>query len=307
MTKSALRVVDESEAGLGRPLPLRLHQIERFEGQPRRFFDPKGIEDLADSIQADGQKTPVKVCKHPEKSGIFVLIGGERRWRAFHLIEERTNSEPIVDAFIDSSPRGFQDHFKEAMIDNLHREDLIPLDEAAAYHQMNTDGGMSKADISRMVGRSYAYVDNYIRMHTLPDEVKKLMDPSRLKDERLSITAAIDIARSIPNAELQITIAKESIERTLGIAETRTLIRVRTGKSGYGVGGRMRKPSDDYKILATFLGRTSKTAKQLHVNLSIGDLYLSRDDEIGDRERDARTIRTIIHHFNTLLEEIEGE
>jgi len=307
MTEPAIHVVNESETGLGRPLPLRLHQIERFEGQPRRFFDPKSIEDLADSIQADGQKTPVKVCKHPEKYGIFVLIGGERRWRAFHLIEERTGAEPIVDAFIDASPRGFQDHFKEAMIDNLHREDLIPLDEAAAYYQMSTAGGMSKAEISRMVGKSSSHVDGYIRMYTLPDKVKMLMDPARPREERLSITAAIDIARSIPDAELQITVAKESIERTLGIAETRTLIRVMTGKSGYGVGGRMRKPSDDYKIFTTFLGRTSNTAKRLHRNLSIGDLYFSRDDETGDRERDARTIRTIIHYFNTLLEEIEGE
>lgn len=305
MAQPALRVVKDDEGGLGRPLPLKLTQIVRFEGQPRRFFDPKSIEELADSIQEEGQKTPVKVCKHHEQKGVFVLIGGERRWRAFHLIQERTGTEPFVDAFIDVV-RDTRHHFREALIDNLHREDLIPLDEAAAYHRMHFQDSMTKEAISKLVGKSYSHVDNYVRLHTLPDEVKKLMDPARPKDERLAVSAAIDIARSIPEAQLQVSVAQEAIERNLGIAETRTLIRVRTGRSGYGVGGRLRKPSDDYKVLASFFGRTLATAKRMRENLSIDDLYFHRDDEKEDRERDARTVRNIISHFNALLKEVEG-
>jgi len=304
MNQPALRVVKDDEGGLGRPLPLRLSQIERFEGQPRRFFDPKSLEELASSIQDDGQETPVKVCKHHARKGVFILIDGERRWRAFHLIQERTGKEPTVDAFIDAR-RDERDHFKKSFIANLHREDLIPLDEAAAYHKMHTEDDMTKEAISKMVGKSYSHVDNYIRMHGLPDAVKRLMDPARPKDERLSVSAAIDIARSIPDAQLQVSVAQEAIERSLGIAEVRTLVRVRTGNTGYGVGGRLRKPSDDYKLLASFLGRTTATVKRLRESLSIEDLYFSRDDETGDRERDARTLRVIIGHFNALLEEVE--
>lgn len=304
MAQPALRVVQTDEGGLGRPLPLRLSQIVRFEGQPRRVFASKSIEELADSIQNEGQKTPVKVCKHHEQKGVFVLIGGERRWRAFHLIQERTGTEPLVDAFVDVV-RDASHHFREALVDNLHREDLVPLDEAAAYHRMHFHDGMTKEAISKLVGKSYSHVDSYVRLHTLPEEVKTLMDTGIPKNERLSVSAAIDIVRSVRDEVVQIAIAKEAVERALGIAETRTLIRVRTGKSGFCIGGRLRKPSDDYKAFAGFLGRTLAASRRTRENLSIGGLYFHRDDEKRDREHDAQRVRAIIAHFSALLEEIE--
>lgn len=313
-----LRIAEGADEGLGRPLPVRLSRIERFEGQPRRYFDQKSLEDLANDIEenaqqnpgTNGQKTPVRVCKHSQKSGVFVLIGGERRWRAFGIIRDRRGVDPIVNCFIDTV-NDERHHFREAFLDNLQREDLIPVDEAASYRRFYDEStveshGARIAEIARMVKKSVTHVENYLYMHELPPEVKKLMDPLRPKDDRLTITAAIDIARSTRDPVLQVSIAQEAIERNLGIVEVRTLISIKTGKSGYGISGRMRKPSDDYKAFKNFVGGTLNRAQRIERSLDIGALYSNRDDERTDRKRDASLMRQLIGHLNNLLKDLEG-
>lgn len=311
MNKPALRVVENKESGLGQPLPVKLSRVQRFEGQPRRYFDQKGLEDLADDISTNGQKTPVRVCKHSSQRGVFVLIGGERRWRALGIIKDRTSTDPIIKCFIDIV-NDERHHFREALLDNLHREDLIPLDEAAAYKRLYDEsmGASHHAKIVEIAGtvkKSITHVENYVYMHSLPDQVKKFMDPLRPKDERLTTTAAIDIARSTTDQALQLTIAKEAIERNLGIIETRALISVRTGKSGYGVGGRMRKPSDDYKAFKSFVGGTLNRARRIRQGLDMNALYMTRDEEVGDRAQDSKLLQQLIGHLNDLLKEVKGE
>jgi ParB family chromosome partitioning protein len=78
-----LKLVQQDDPQLGRPLPLKLSSIERFEGQPRTYFDEDSIRSLADSIQKEGLQVPIKVCTNPAKRGIFTLVDGERRYRAF--------------------------------------------------------------------------------------------------------------------------------------------------------------------------------------------------------------------------------
>lgn len=312
MSQPALRVVENDEdTGLGKPLPVKLSRIMRFEEQPRRYFDQKGLEDLADDLSTNGQKTPVRVCKHSTQAGVFVLIGGERRWRAFGIIRDRVQTDPLVNCFIDIV-NDERHHFREALLDNLHREDLIPLDEAAAYKRLydESKAGSHHAKIVEIAGtikKSFTHVENYVHMHSLPEQVKKFMDPLRHKDERLTTTAAIDIARSTKNPALQLTIAKEAIERNLGTLEIRSLISVKTGKSGYGISGRERKPSDDYKAIKTFIGGTLNRARRIQQGLDVNALYKTRDDEVGDRRDDARLIKQLIRHFNDLLVDVEGK
>lgn len=312
MNKPTLCIVeDDEEGGFGQPLPVKLSRIQRFEGQPRRYFDQKGLQYLADDILTNGQKTPVRVCKHSSQKGVFVLIGGERRWRSFGIIRDHTNIDPIVKCFIDTI-NDERHHFREALLDNLHREDLIPLDEAAAYKRLYDESiGQSHhakiVEIAGIVKKSFTHVENYIYMHSLPDTIKKFMDPLRPKDERLSATAAIEIARSTNDSVLQLSIANEAIERNLGIVETKMLILIKTGKSGYGVGGRMRKPSDDYKAFKNFVGGTLNRMRRIHQLLDINGLYGTRDDEKGDREYDAKLVRQLISYLNEMHKAIKGE
>ena len=312
MSKPTLHLVaSDEETGFGKPLPVKLSRIERYENQPRRFFDQKNLEELADSIQERGQDTPVKVCKSSVTHGTFILIGGERRWRAFGIIRERTGTDPVVDCLIDVI-RDERHHFREAFLDNLQRDDLVPVDEAAAYKRLYDESAAGSAtakvaEIAALAKKSVTHVDNYLLLASLPDAVKRLLDPSRPKDERLTVTAAVDIARSTDNAALQLALAQESVERGLGIVEVRTLIGVKTGKSGYGVSGRMRKPSDDYKAYKIFLGSTLNRARRIRSGMDVEGMYADRDDDLGDRRRDAALIRELVGHLGDLLRDVEKE
>lgn len=313
MSEPALRLATSHEPdpelkGLGRPLPIRLSRIKPLENQPRRFFDPRTIEALADDIKAKGQNTPVQVCRHQNEPGIFTLIGGERRWRAFHVIKEKYPEEdggdPIVLAFVDVV-KDYKELRRKARTDNLHREDLVPLDEAAEYYRMRYEEKMTIDEIvAESGGKSVSHIENYLWLHKLPEAVKRFMDPMLPKNERLSITAAIDIAKSPAKNDMKISLAKEAMERDLGVHEVKTLIEMRTGQSSLGVGGNLRKPSDEYKLLRSFLGRTLKTAQRMK-KFDMGVLYYHREQETADRKRDAREIGSIMGVLQTLLDRIE--
>lgn len=245
-----------------------------------------------------------------------MLIGGERRWRAYGIIRDRTGKDPLVDCLIDTVDDE-RHHFRKAFLDNLQREDLVPVDEAAAYKRLYDEepaldrpGPSHSAKVARIAQlskKSLTHVENYLALASLPPDVKKLMDPMRPREERLLVSAAVDIARSTSDPGLQLTIAKESIERNLDIVEVRTLISVKTGRSGYGIGGRMRRPSDDYKIFKIFLGSVVGRMRRIKFGMDFQALYAERDDDVGDRRRDAVLIREIIGHLNGVLADIDPE
>src|SRR3989344_2351651 len=308
---------DQEAAGYGQPLMVKLSRIMRYDKQPRRYFNPSDIDSLARDIVANGHKTPCKVCKYSRERGIFVLIGGERRWHAFHkivewgqtdrAIAEAWGADPLVKCFIDAI-HDEKHHFREALLDNLRREDLIPVDEAAALQRLYGDSeakshAAKMQEIADLIGKSDTYVENYLFMDSLPGEVKVLMDPGR-KEGRLTTTAAIDIARSTRDAALRIAIATESVERGLGITDTRGLIAVRTGQSGYGIGGRLRKTSDDYKVWKSFIGRTFTHARRFHQQLDLNSLYATRDSEKMDRAYDGAELDTVIKLLTELREQL---
>lgn len=293
-------------AGQGTALPIKVSRVERFEEQPRKTFNKTKLASLAENIQEAGQLQPILVFKHPQKPGHFILKDGERRLRAFKLIWEKTGVEPTIDAIVNACPESFREHFRASMLANLFREDITDLEEAAAYHRFVNELGMTVTEVAKMVDCSRSFVNNYIKMHGLPDEVKVLMDTERPKEQRLTTSAAIEITR-IKDPVLQCAVAKESVERQMGIQEVRTYVRVKTGQSGYGIGGRMRKPSDDYKTWTSFLGRTVKAAQRFKRDLSIRELYFTRDDEDKDRRVDANLLKEIIHNLEQLLIEVENK
>lgn len=131
------------------------------------------------------------------------------------------------------------------------------------------------------------------------------MDPRRKKEEQLGTSIAIEIAKSTDNPTLQLELAKEAVERNLGIVEARTLVRVKTGKSGYGVGGRMRQPKDDYRMFVTYLANALRGIQNFTQNVDIDGLYHHRPDEFSDRERDSATIKLIVAKLNSALEQVE--
>lgn len=134
--------------------------------QPRIEFRPESLMTLADSIRSNGIIEPLIVTKKSETR--YELIAGERRWRASKIA--KMPSVPVIVK--EASPLQM---LELAIIENIHRKDLNPLEEALAFDQLMNLFNMSHADISKKIGYSRPAVTNKIRLLTLPDEAKKLL------------------------------------------------------------------------------------------------------------------------------------
>lgn len=317
-----LKVVgkDETAQTQGEPLRIPLSRISRYIGQPRRIFKDTIIS-LADSIQAEGQETPVKIIPDKAKSGYYELVSGERRWRAFGIIRDRTNTDPVVLGYLDLTIANEDDRFRKAFLENVHREDMHPLDEAEGFWRMRQQQ-YTWERICTLSGRSSTHVQQRIRLHTLPDEVKAMMDPNLPDDKQLSVSHAVNIAMSIPESDSRgrIELAQETVDRqwtlnqmkfalgdraSMHVASTQPQVaRGTTYDSGYPK--RARQPHDDYRMLEAFFPRLGLDALRFN-RLEIDRLYASRQDGAGDRKRDAVVLETSIGHLQALLKKIKGE
>jgi ParB family chromosome partitioning protein len=132
--------------------------------QPRRTFDEEALEELADSIREVGLLQPVVV--RAVGGGQYELIMGERRWRA----SQRAGLEEIA-AIVRDTPD--TDLLRDALIENLHRQQLDPLEEAAAYQQLLDDFGATHEQLAQRIGRSRPHISNTLRLLNLPPAVQK--------------------------------------------------------------------------------------------------------------------------------------
>ena len=163
------------ETGPGEPsyreVPVDL--IRPNPDQPRRAFDPETISALAESIGGAGVIQPLIVRPLPD--GRYELIAGERRWRA-----AREAGLATVPAIVRDE--GEAERLQTALIENMAREDLNPVDEARACAALVEDLGLSKEELARRLGRSRPSISNLIRLLDLPDEVLDLLAASKLSE-----------------------------------------------------------------------------------------------------------------------------
>jgi len=151
---------------------LALANIKPLPGNPRKYFDEAALEELAASIATRGVIQPIIVRPHPHGQG-YQLVAGERRWRAAQ--KARLHEIPaLVRTLTDREVMAL------ALIENLQREDLNPVEEARAYQRLSDDEGMIQADIARMVEKSRSHVANMQRLLTLPTAVLDLVEQSKL-------------------------------------------------------------------------------------------------------------------------------
>lgn len=150
-----------------------LAQLSANPDQPRRRFDPDELQSLADSIATQGLLQPVLV--RPRPGGRLEIVAGERRWRAAQLagvevipvvVRERTDAETL----------------EAALVENMARADLTPIEEARAVAGLVEELGLTREDVAKRVGRSRAAVSNLIRLLDLPDEVIELLEERRLTE-----------------------------------------------------------------------------------------------------------------------------
>lgn len=145
---------------------LRLSEIEPNRAQPRKNFDESAISTLADSIREHGILQPILV--RPLAFGGYQIVAGERRWRAARMLG--LDEVPVIIRDLTDIETA-----QIALIENLQRENLNPLEEAQGYRSLQDDFGMKQDEISRIVGRSRSAVANALRLLKLPEEVQELL------------------------------------------------------------------------------------------------------------------------------------
>jgi ParB family chromosome partitioning protein len=173
MGRALAAILPESEAGGPELRELEVTQIEPNPDQPRAKFDSTALDALAGSIGSVGLLQPLIV--RPLDDGRYELVAGERRWRA-----AQKAGIDRVPAVIRTSPE--DERLQAALIENMVREDLNPVEEARACAALVDDLGISKEELARRVGRSRAAISNLIRLLDLPDPVLGLLERGELSE-----------------------------------------------------------------------------------------------------------------------------
>lgn len=150
---------------------LRLEDIEPNRGQPRREFDEGSLQELAESIRRHGVLQPLLV--RPILSGGYQIVAGERRWRAARIAELK-EIPAVVREMSDSEV------MQLALIENLQREDLNPLEEAQGYQSLMETYGMTQEEVAGTVGKSRPAVANALRLLNLPKKIRAMVEKGSL-------------------------------------------------------------------------------------------------------------------------------
>jgi ParB family chromosome partitioning protein len=194
-----------------------IDQILPNSQQPRKNFDEESLEELADSIRQHGVVQPIVV--RPLEDGFFQLIAGERRWRA-----SQRAGLTRVPAVIRQA--GEHDTLEIALIENLQRQDLNPLEEAQAYERLIVEFGLTQDEVARRVGKNRATVANMLRLLKLPDEVQQW-----LRDNKLS-TGHAKALLSLSQPDAILDAARKVIQGSLSVRHTEMLVgRIAKGES----------------------------------------------------------------------------
>ncbi len=183
-------------------------QIQRGSYQPRIHFDPEALQELADSIAAQGVVQPVVL--RPVASG-YELIAGERRWRAAQLIG--LHEIPAVIRDLDDRSAA-----AVALIENIQREDLNALEEARAFQRLIDDFALTHQQVAEAVGRSRAAVSNFLRLLDLGDEVQSYLVAGELEMGHARALLAL-------GGTLQVATARIVINKGLTVRATEALVK----------------------------------------------------------------------------------
>jgi ParB family chromosome partitioning protein len=199
-------------------LLLDLDRIHPNLGQPRRNFDDNALEELARSIKREGVLQPVVV--RPDKDDSYELIAGERRWRAAQLagllkvpaIVREVGKEKVLEL---------------ALIENLQREDLDPIEEANAYESLINELGLTQQEVAQRVGKQRATVANALRLLGLPAAVQKMIQAGQLSQGHAKALA------SLANDTLQVELAGRIVKGGLSVRDAESLVK-RTARADSG-------------------------------------------------------------------------
>lgn len=217
---------------------INIHDIKPNENQPRKIFNEEKIQELSSSILEHGIIQPLVVRKHD--SG-YEIVAGERRWRAAR--KAGLKEVPcIIRSFSD------EENMLIAIIENMQREDLSPIEEAEGLNQMIKIYGLTQEEVSRSVSKSRPYITNALRLLKLPEEIKLYVSEGKISagHARALIT--------VTDPAIQAELAKRIIREDLSVRTTEDLV------------AKLDKPK-------TRRAKKTKSVETLHVESELKDLF----------------------------------
>ncbi len=211
---NAIFIENDSEKGDG-AVTLKISEIEPNRSQPRQSFDETALSELAESISAHGLLQPLLV--RPLPLGGYEIVAGERRYRACRMagltevpvvIRELTESETMELALIENL---------QALIENLQREDLTPLEEAEGYNVLMKEHNFTQEEVAQSMGKSRPAIANALRLLKLPESIREM-----LREEQISAGHARALL-TLENEEQMKAVAEEIIKKDLSVRQTEAL------------------------------------------------------------------------------------
>ena len=178
--------------------------------QPRKNFDEANLEDLTNSIKERGIIQPILVRKSNNENSKFEIIAGERRWLAAQKVG--LNEVPVVITEADDLKS-----LEIAIVENVQRHDLNPLEEAQGYKKLIDEFGYDQEKVSQFIGKSRSHITNSLRLLTLPKEVIQLIESQKITAGHAKILVGLN------NAEF---VANKIIEKKLSVRQTESFVKI---------------------------------------------------------------------------------
>jgi len=239
---------DESSAAQP-DMMVPVEKVHPNPNQPRRHFDSDSLADLSRSIGEKGIIQPLIVRRNPNRDGEFEIVAGERRWRAAQMA--KLHEIPVI-------LRDFNDTevLEVAIIENIQRADLNPVEEATGYSQLMSKFGHTQEKLADVLGKSRSHIANAVRLLNLPDEVLTYLREGRLSSGH---------ARALITAEDPVGLARKVIQKSLSVRETEKL-----AKSDETAGGGQKKSGTSSGPSGAKDADTKALEDDLSANLSMG-------------------------------------
>jgi ParB family chromosome partitioning protein len=195
---------------------VELSKIRPNPEQPRKIFDEEGLEELAQSIRDYGQLAPI-ILKYGEEPGTYILVAGERRYRAHQLLRKDEIYAILTDGDVD----------EVSLIENIHRQDLHPLELAESFQRLMEKHAWNQEQLAQVMRKNRRTINEVLRLNKLPDEIK---EQCRHSTDIVSASVLIQIAR-IDDVEQQRLFWKQAQEGTLSLRRARAQRKLDTNKA----------------------------------------------------------------------------
>lgn len=198
---------DAETAGMRPDSTLPIDKVQPNKGQPRKRFNHDELAELADSIKQNGILQPLLVRKQGDH---YEIVAGERRYQAARLAG--LDEVPVIIKEISD-----EEVFKLALIENLQRSDLTPLEEAQGYRQLIKEKGLTQEELAKALSKSRSAITNTLRLLDLPQEVQELVDDGKLTAGHARAILAV------PSEEGRIKLAEKVVSERLSVRQTESL------------------------------------------------------------------------------------